>query len=103
VLIQHTKQQGYPTAWCLSTSENESVLNVFFLEMRKKTGQLQPNWMMTDDANQFYNSWKFAYGGDPNKLLCIWHIDRAWKKAIHSKVDDKEVQCQVYHTKNIID
>ena len=58
-----------------------------------------PQWIMTDDADQFYNSWKTVFSEDPQKLLCTWHVDRAWRgAALLSKIVDKDLQCQVYHS-----
>ena len=30
--------------------------------------------------SSIFFAWKGIYGGDPRKLLCSWHVDRAWRK-----------------------
>ena len=50
------------------------------------TGPLHPQWFMSDDAEQFFNAWKavHVFGGENcRKLLCAWHVDRAWRKALN--------------------
>jgi hypothetical protein len=36
------------------------------------------------------------HGQAPKKLLCTWHVDRPWKKALKEKIKDQEMQCDVY-------
>ena len=90
ILVIDEFSEGYPVAWCLSTREDQVVLNLFLNEIKKRNGVMNPNWIMTDDTEQYYNSWKATFGGDPNKLLCLWHVDRAWRAALCSKVKSKE-------------
>ena len=56
---------------------------------------------MTDDAEQFYNAWVQVFGGNPNKLLCSWHVDRAWRKNLYL-ITEKELQISVYHNLRIL-
>ena len=56
---------------------------------------------MSDDAEQFHSAWTSIFGGNPQKLLCIWHVDRAWRKSL-SKVTDKQSQILVYHTLRVL-
>ncbi len=41
-----------------------------------------------------------TFSGEPKKL-CIWHVDRAWRKAI-SCIKSKEEQVVVYHTLRVL-
>ena len=36
------------------------------------------------------------------KILCSWHVDRSWRKAILLHIKDKETQIQVYHHLRIL-
>ena len=56
---------------------------------------LQCTWFMSDDAEQFFNAWRSVIGPVKNKLLCTWHVDRAWRQKLHF-VHDKEMQAAVY-------
>jgi hypothetical protein len=51
---------------------------------------------MTDDAGQYYNAWSFLFG-QTEKKLCVWRIDRAWRKALRENVPDSEAQIEIYH------
>ena len=56
---------------------------------------------MSDDAEQFYSAWTAIFRGTPQKLLCTWHVDRAWRKSL-SKVTDKQSQISVYHKLRVL-
>ena len=36
------------------------------------------------------------------KLLCTWHIDRAWRANIRSKIQNEEVGALVYHNLRVL-
>lgn len=48
-----------------------------------RCGPIYCKFFMSDDAIQFWNSWKTVFHQDnahfPKKLLCIWHVQRNWK------------------------
>ncbi len=70
--------EGIPVAWAISNREDTMTLLQFFKAVKDRTGTLQPQWFMTDDAEQFYTAWKTVFGAnDTTKLLCAWHVDRA--------------------------
>ena len=94
--------EGYPVAWCLTSREDQEIVSLFFETIKNKIGMVTPQWIMTDDADQFFNSWKSVFSEDPQKLLCTWHVDRAWRGALSSKVVDKDLRCQVYHSLRIV-
>ena len=71
--------EGLPVAWCLSNHEDFTHMCLFFKLLRENCGQLLPHWLMSDTASQFYNAWVAIMGGTPIRLICIWHVDRAWK------------------------
>ena len=50
-----------------------------------------PNIFMSDDAEQYWNSWSSIYGNtETKKLLCKWHIDRAWRKGLTEHVSKQD-------------
>ena len=58
---------------------------------------------MSDDADQFFNAWSCVFGkNDTKKILCSWHVDRSWRKAILQHINDKETQIQVHHHLRIL-
>ncbi len=53
---------------------------------------------MADDAEQFFSAWKATFGDEgTTKLLCTWHVDRAWRKALQQHIEEKKKQVEVYH------
>ena len=98
VLIIDEFGEGYPVAWCLTSREDQKVISLFLKTIKDRTGIVTPRWIMTDDADQFFNSWKTVFSEGPQKLLCTWHVDKAWRGALASKIADKQLQCQLYHS-----
>ena len=61
-----------------------------------------PAWFMSDDAEQFYTAWIAVFGPGPKKLLCTWHVDRAWRTKLKSLIGDKETEARVYHNLRVL-
>jgi hypothetical protein len=86
--------QGTPLAFCISKRENGSVLATFFESIKKRVNKpLISKVFMSDDAEFFFKTWKATM--DPEnlhyiqRLLCTWHVNRAWKTNIQSRVKEK--------------
>ena len=86
----------------MSNREDHILLKNFFSHLKNYTGPISPEWFMSDMAEQYYyNSWVHVFGGRPKKLLCTWHVDRAWRKNLH-KICDKNMQKEVYHMLRVL-
>jgi len=57
VLVVDEFGEGFPCAWLISNREDESVLTEFFKFLHVRTGDLTPPWLMSDDAEPYYQSW----------------------------------------------
>ena len=101
ILVIDEFGEGFPVGWCLSNREDHILLKNYFCHLRSNTGPISPEWFMSDMAEQYYASWVHAYGGKPKKLLCTWHVDRAWRKNLH-KIHDKSMQKEVYHVLRVL-
>jgi len=77
------------------------MLTHFFKSVKERSGVIAPQHIMTDDAEQFYNAWISAFGGTPHKLLCTWHVDRAWRGHLLSIKDEKLSQT-IYHNLRVL-
>ena len=98
VLVVDEYGEGIPVAWGLSNREETCALVQLFKHLKKRTGSLQPRVFMSDDAEQFWNSWVGVYGSnETKKILCAWHVDRAWRKALNEHIKDKEERIVIYH------
>ena len=96
VMVTDECGDGLPVAWCLSNHEDFTHMCLFFKLLRENCGQLSPNWLMSDTASQFYNAWVAIMGGTPIRLICIWHVDRAWKQELRAKVKNSEMAEDIY-------
>lgn len=87
IVVMDEFGNGLPTAFCLSSDSSaiewETFFNVIKEAISKKTKcekKIQPRAFMTDNDPSFYNAWAKVMGEIPNRLLCAWHIDQAWRR-----------------------
>ena len=98
VMVVDDFGEGIPVAWAITTREDTCMLAYFFLELRKRTGPLSTQVFMSDDATQYWSAWTAAYSSiNTTKLLCAWHVDRAWRKALKERIPLNENRIDVYH------
>ena len=92
-----------PTAWCLSNRTDFGAIVDFLRAVQKNIAlDIKPKWVMTDDAEQFYTAWVTVFGQGSQKLLCTWHVDRAWRRAVKNKIEDKGLAALVYQNLRIL-
>ena len=91
--------EGIPLAWEITNREDGAMLVEFLSAIKQRTGALKsPRWFMSDDAEQYYNSWKTVFGSEgTTKLLCAWHIDRSWRNALKEHIATKQTRLEIYH------
>ena len=77
VLVIDEFCEGCPGAWCLCNRTDKYILIDFLIAVKNTVGCIKPHWVMSDDAEQYYNAWVAVFGMGPHKLLCIWHVDNA--------------------------
>ena len=53
---------------------------------------------MTDDAPAYGNAWEQVMGPPAHRLLCVWHVDRAWRKNLPKIQGDGLLKANVYKT-----
>ena len=88
--------EGLPVAWCISNREDEHAIRQFLEEVRRNDNMdIQPQWFMSDDASQYYNAWVTSFDHRPHKLLCNWHVERAWRMQLR-KLSDSDLEQEVY-------
>ena len=95
VLVVDEYGEGLPVGWMISNREDSVALIEFFKSIKIVCGNITPKWFMSDDAEQYFNAWRGE--NKTSKLLCVWHIHRAWCKALHDHIPDKQDQSDVYH------
>lgn len=90
--------EGIPVAFMISNHETAVVMEAFFKAIKSRVGIINPHVFMSDDAPQYFSAWQKQFGENTytQKLLCRWHLDKTWRRAIQDKVP-KENQPEVYH------
>uniref|UniRef100_A0A1X7USL3 MULE transposase domain-containing protein n=1 Tax=Amphimedon queenslandica TaxID=400682 RepID=A0A1X7USL3_AMPQE len=93
------KKFGNGKAVCMDAIHGTNVYNFLVTTLMvidnygegiPRVGAISPLVVMSDDAEQYYCAWSGVYGLVPKKLLCSWHVDRAWKKAIREYISGSE-------------
>ena len=56
---------------------------------------------MSDLAEQFYTAWVASFGNRPHKLVCMWHVDRAWRETLR-QLKDSELEATVYRNLRVL-
>ena len=84
-------------AFCLSNHEDFTSMVIFFNEIKKRCGNIESQYFMSNMANQYYNAWVAVMNEVPRpELLCTWHVDKAWKGKLRKKVGNDTVESEVY-------
>ena len=103
ILVIDEYGQGFPAGWCLSSHEDFTTMTIFFNEIKKNAGDVHSTFFMSDMAPQFYNAWVAVMGNPrPIKLVCTWHVDKAWKEELRKKIGDLAVEAEVYKLLRIV-
>ena len=93
--------EGFPTAWCVSSHVDSNTLEKFFQAIKTNLGELNPTWLMSDIADQFYNAWIATFTHTPKRILCKWHVLRAWKANLKA-IKDLDNEEKLYHTLRVL-
>ena len=97
VLIIDEFGEGIPVAWAISSRETKVLLQVFLEAVHERSGDLTPTIFMSDDAIQYWNAWKAAYGeNSTKKYLCSWHVDKSWRNALARHIENVSARAEVY-------
>ncbi|XP_065677422.1 uncharacterized protein LOC124808593 [Hydra vulgaris] len=81
MLVVDELGEGQPVGWCIAN---------------KHSGSFCPKWIMSDLASQYYEAFCDVYLCAPLKLWCTWHVDKAWRKELHKKVHNLEMEADIY-------
>lgn len=88
--------EGVPTCWCIANHEDHRVLLTFFRSIVERCNAVEPTWFMSDMAPQFYDAFCLANQWDGDFLWCYWHVDKAWRENLQSKLNDRFLIADVY-------
>jgi hypothetical protein len=97
ILVADEFGKGFPAGWCISNHEDFTVMHLFFSMIRKNCGVQHSGFFMSDMAPQFFNAWVGVMGEPrPKKLVCTWHVDKAWRTELKKKIGETAVEAEVY-------
>uniref|UniRef100_A0A1X7T713 C2H2-type domain-containing protein n=1 Tax=Amphimedon queenslandica TaxID=400682 RepID=A0A1X7T713_AMPQE len=89
---------GLPVAWAVSNREDSMLLMQFLIVVNERVGSLTPKYFMSDCAEQYFTAWCGTFGhNNTQKLVCIWHVDRAWRKSLQTHVNSQQNRVEIYH------
>ena len=90
--------EGVPVLWAIFNKQDTEVLTLVLNIVKQRSGNINPKWFMSDDAQQYFNAWKTVFGDKGcKKLLCAWHIDRSWKHSLKDNASSTYNRIQLYH------
>ena len=90
VLVEDNLGQGCPVAWLLSSRENTNTITAFLKGLKQAILDAglpfpAPRTFMSDCADVYYSAWLRvcdAAQRPPLKLLCSFHVVRAWRNKL---------------------
>ena len=79
--------EGIPVLWAISNRQDTDTITAVLKAVETRSGCVTPKWFMSDDAQQFFNAWEAVFGAEGcKKVLCAWHVDRSWRRALNNLV-----------------
>ena len=103
LLIVDDHGEGFPVAFCFSNRVDSLAMQVFFGHVKEAVGGcISEAILMTDDAEAFANAWTAIMGPPAHRLLCVWHVDRSWRKNLPKIQGDAELKALVYKTLRVL-
>lgn len=78
LMVKDENGHGFPVSFLLSNRKDQKIFEIFFENLKRKTGELNVQFFLSDDDIKFYNAWTTIMTYKPKRLLCIWHVLRNW-------------------------
>ena len=95
VMVPDQNRRGYPTAFCISTTESAEAIELFFKSIKDKCPDAQVNTLMTDDDCAGIKAARAVFGEDVKRYLCIWHVHQSWRRKLRS-VTNEATKTNIY-------
>ena len=95
--------EGITVEWMIANRENTIILKQFFEAIKQRTGNISAQWFMSDNSDNYFNAWQAVFGrNETKKIICAWHIDKTWRKALLEIVKGRDEQITIYHQLNLL-
>jgi hypothetical protein len=103
LMVLDELRQGFPCLFVFSNRSDNVVFKIVFTVLRQALGvSATSRVFMSDMAENFYIAWSDVMGPVEFRLFCSWHVLRAWKKNVNSKIKKTEKQLSVHATLRIL-
>ncbi len=106
IMVLDDDDEGFPTAFALSNSNDFRIINIFLNCVKEKAGVITPKTFMSDTRLCYFESWKGIMGSPETFLFCDWHVSKAWntnlRSKIHNKVKRQEIRVKMESLKREI-
>ena len=83
LLVVDDKREGFPSAFIISNRHDSVLLTIALNAIKNREVNISPKTFMSDDDNTFYNAWRSVFEDVEKRLLCIWHVDKNWRKKLN--------------------
>lgn len=72
---------GVPVVYIISNNLKTATMKDCFIKIKDVLGKcIKTNVFMSDNDSTYCNAWCDGMGTPTRRLLCTWHISKAWKK-----------------------
>ena len=100
ITVLDSKQISYPVAYCISNKEDEKTIEIFFKIVYNNlnvNSRIKITTLITDDTLVYINAARRVFPNLCKHYLCLWHVEKNFKKHIKSDIilTDKEQQKQI--------
>ncbi|KAJ8930932.1 hypothetical protein NQ314_016231 [Rhamnusium bicolor] len=97
LMVLDDLRQGFPCMFAFSNRSDTYVMTVIFNVIKKLLcKEISPKIFMSDMDETFYKAWCEVMGAVDVRLFCVWHVIKAWKKNLNTKIRDTEKQKSTY-------
>ncbi|CEP01397.1 hypothetical protein PBRA_002003 [Plasmodiophora brassicae] len=97
LVVDQDTNSGLPVCFCLSSGVSESFIRPMFDVIKSRLPEsFAPTTMISDDDNVCWNVARSVFPTLKNHILCIWHIDKNWRRQCREKIRDQGVRLRVY-------
>lgn len=79
-------EEPFPGAFLMSNRTDETMLKIFFSEIRAKIDAvLEPTIFLSDDSRAYFVAWMDVMKPKttPRVLFCSWDVDKNWRLALN--------------------
>lgn len=83
IVVVNEFGQGMPVVYIISNKLTTEMWKFCLSKIKEAVGEaIVPETFMSDNDPTYYNAWVDVMGKPKNRLLCTWHLTKAWAKHV---------------------